>query len=99
MKHYYAVIFTSKQTKNVKGYSAMAQKMEELAKQQSGFLGIESAHEDIGITVSYWETESAILAWKQQIDHLGAQKLGREKWYAWYKIRVCSVEREYEFEK
>ncbi|MFT5215819.1 MAG: heme-degrading monooxygenase HmoA [Glaciecola sp.] len=97
-KPYYAVIFTSKLTKDNKGYSEMAQKMEDLAKAQSGFLGIDSAREDVGITASYWESLDAIKTWKQHSEHLIAQKKGRNQWYSWYNTRICKVEREYEFE-
>jgi len=96
-KPYYAVIFTSKLTKNNEGYSEMAQKMEDLAKKQNGFLGIESVREDVGITVSYWESLEAIKTWKQNSEHLIAQQKGREQWYSWYNTRICKVEREYDF--
>ena len=98
-KPYYAVIFTSTQTEDVIGYSEMANQMENLAKQQEGYLGIESARNFIGITVSYWESLDAIKQWKQNSEHLFAQQKGREQWYNWYKVRICKVEREYEFEK
>ncbi|MFC4722705.1 antibiotic biosynthesis monooxygenase family protein [Geojedonia litorea] len=96
-KPYYAVIFTSTQKENITGYAEMANKMEELAKKQPGYLGIESSRSDLGITVSYWESLEAIKNWKQQADHLEAQKQGKTKWYRWYKIRICKVEHEYEF--
>jgi heme-degrading monooxygenase HmoA len=96
-KPYYAVIFTSTQTENTKGYSEMAQKMEELAKIQEGFIGIDSAREVVGITVSYWESLDAIKNWKQQSEHLQAQLKGRNEWYSWYNVRICKVEREYDF--
>ena len=94
---YYAVIFTSQQTETIEGYDVVAQTMENLAKQQPGYLGIESARSEIGITVSYWENIEAIKNWKANLDHQMAQKLGRKQWYAWYKVRICKVEREYEF--
>ena len=96
---YYAVIFTSKQSESVEGYSEMAILMETLASKQKGFLGIESARSDIGITVSYWKDLDSIKNWKQHTDHLIAQKKGRQDWYSWYKVRICLVEREYDFEK
>ena len=96
---YYAVIFTSQQTETIEGYDEMAQTMENLAKQQPGYLGIESARSEIGITVSYWKNIEAIKNWKANLDHQMAQKLGRKQWYAWYKVRICKVEREYEFNK
>ena len=51
---YYAVIFTSRRTAGDHGYAEMSERMDELAKGQSGYLGIEAAREDLGITVSYW---------------------------------------------
>lgn len=94
---YYAVIFTSKQKEHIDGYAEMASQMENLAMQQPGYLGIESARNKIGITVSYWESLEAIKNWKQQSDHIIAQQKGRENWYSWYHVRICKVEREYEF--
>ena len=96
---YYAVIFTSLRTTIDEGYDAMADKMVELAAEQEGFLGVESARNDTGITVSYWKDLDSIRKWKQQTDHLLAQQLGRQKWYGGYKTRICFVERDYGFEK
>lgn len=96
---YYAVIFTSTRTELDDNYSEMAVKMEALAKQHLGFLGVESARNEIGITVSYWESLEAIANWKQNLDHLDAQFLGRQKWYENYIVRIAKVEKEYSFEK
>ena len=98
-KMYYAVIFTSKRTNIDEGYSEMADKMETLAKEQDGFLGVESARNDIGITVSYWKDLESIKKWKQNMEHLVAQEKGRSDWYKSYTTRICLVEREYSFEK
>jgi len=94
---YYAVIFTNLRTDVEEGYAEMAQQMEELAAKQPGYLGIESVRNGLGITVSYWDSLESIKNWKAQSDHLLAQKYGREKWYSYYKTRICKVEREYEF--
>ena len=91
---YYAVIFTSLRTDVADGYGSMADAMVELAKTQPGYLGIESAREELGITVSYWATPEDIKNWKENAHHQLAQKLGREKWYAAFKTRVCRVERD-----
>lgn len=96
---YYAVIFTSIRTEVVENYAEKAMKMEKLARQQPGFLGVESARNDIGITVSYWESLESITNWKQNLDHLDAQTLGRQKWYENYTIRIAKVEKEYSFGK
>lgn len=94
---YYAVIFTSTQTDDTEGHSEVAEKMETLAKQQRGFIGVDSARDTIGITVSYWESLDAIKNWKANTEHLLAQQKGREQWYNWYNVKICKVEREYEF--
>ena len=96
---YYAVIFTSLLTEENKGYAEMADQMEILAKSQPGYLGIESAREQVGITVSYWENMESIANWKANTDHLFAQQMGIKDWYSWYKVRICAVEREYDFTK
>ena len=94
---YYAVIFSSIRTEIDEGYGSMAEEMVQLAANQPGYLGHESAREGLGITVSYWESLDAIKNWKANTDHLLAQKYGREKWYAAYKTRIALVERDYEF--
>jgi heme-degrading monooxygenase HmoA len=94
---YFAVIFTSLRIEGDNGYEKMAERMNELAQEQPGYLGHESAREEIGITVSYWESLDAIRNWKMNTEHLIAQKKGREEWYKNYKIRICKVEREYGF--
>ena len=71
--------------------------MEDLAKEQPGYLGFESARDEIGISVSYWDSLESIARWKSQTDHLMAQEQGIKDWYSWYKVRICRVEREYEF--
>ena len=85
---YYAVIFTSTRTEGDDGYTETANRMVQLAKRQSGFLGVESAREDLGITVSYWSNLESIKNWKANAEHLDAQKSGRKKWYASFKVRI-----------
>lgn len=96
---YYAVIFTTLTTDNLDGYEEAAQRMETLAKQQPGYLGIESARNEIGITVSYWESLEAIVKWKNNIEHTEVREKGRSTWYKKYQLRICKVEREYGFEQ
>ena len=96
---YYAVIFTSNRTEGDQGYGDMAIEMENLAKSQPGFLGVESAKEAIGITVSYWENLESIVRWKEHTDHILAQIKGKTHWYEKYSVRICRVEREYHFFK
>jgi len=94
---YYAVLFTSLRTEGGRGYAHMAERMEELAAQQPGFLGVESARNagGLGITVSYWSSEEAIAAWKAQAEHKIAQEMGQRVWYSDYHLRIARVERAY----
>lgn len=96
---YYAVIFTSIRTNGDHGYELMAAAMMELAQKQAGFLSVDSAREDIGITVSYWTSLESIKNWKAQIDHTIARNRGREQWYSSYTVRICKVVNEYSFDK
>ena len=95
---YTAVIFTSLRTDDDDGYAATAERMEAMAAAQPGYLGVESAREGVGITVSYWATEADARAWKRVVEHAEAQRLGRARWYARYVVRVATVTREYGFD-
>ncbi len=92
---YYAVIFTSTRTEEDNGYNQVAARMVELAEQQPGFLGLESARQEVGITVSYWADVESIKRWKANVEHIEAQKFGRKKWYDSFKVRISLVERDY----
>jgi heme-degrading monooxygenase HmoA len=92
---YVAVVFTSLRTEGDNGYAAMSRRMNALAAEQPGYLGIESARDGLGITVSYWVDEAAAAAWKQVAEHLVAQQRGREVWYSDYRVRVAVVHRDY----
>lgn len=88
---YYAVIFTSILSDQKQGYTEMAKKMEEMAQNQAGFLGMVSARAQVGITVSYWESLEAIDAWRKNSNHRAAKVLGKKKWYASYDLKICEV--------
>jgi heme-degrading monooxygenase HmoA len=93
---YYAVIFTSIRSDNdTNEYTAMAAAMLALAEEQPGFLGVETARQGVGITVSYWRDHESIQAWRQHLDHVAAQTLGRARWYETYRVRIARVERDY----
>ena len=96
---YYAVIFSTLRTTVDDGYLETAERMEALAKEQEGYLGIESVREDLGITVSYWSSLEAITKWKNNAEHTLAREQGRAIWYKNYKLRICKVERDYDFKK
>jgi heme-degrading monooxygenase HmoA len=95
---YFAVIFSSFRTEGDRGYAEMSERMLSLAAEQPGFLGMESARDGLGITVSYWSSLDAIRAWHEHAEHRLAQRKGYREWYQSFKIRICKVEREYGFE-
>ena len=92
---YFAVIFSSQRREAHEGYAETADRMIELARQQPGFLGVESVRgaDGFGITVSYWEDEESIKAWKHHAEHAEARKRGRLEWYEHFELRVARVER------
>ena len=81
---YFAVIFSSQRIGPDAGYSAMADRMVELAATQPGYLGLETCRgeDGFGITVSYWRNEADILAWKRQAEH----SLARRQFHAFSRL-------------
>ncbi|MGB0891829.1 MAG: antibiotic biosynthesis monooxygenase family protein [Flavobacteriaceae bacterium] len=96
---YYAVIFTTLVTDDLTEYQETADRMDKLAEQQEGYLGVEFARDEVGITVSYWKDLESIAKWKNNIEHTEARNRGRAQWYKQYQLRICKVEREYGFKK
>jgi len=96
---YYAVIFTSLRTEVDEGYGSVADRMMELAAEQDGFLGVETARDEVGITVSYWRDEEYIKKWRMHMEHTEAREKGRAQWYQAFKVRIAKVERDYGFER
>jgi heme-degrading monooxygenase HmoA len=94
---YYSVTFSSKRSAVVEGYEDMAERMVQLASEQKGYLGIESARgsDGFGITVSYWASLEAILSWRTHAEHKIAQESGKTHWYQHYEVRIARVERSY----
>ena len=99
---YYAVIFASVRTESDdEGYGKAAERMAQLASAQPGYLGVDSVRgaNGVGITVSYWSSEEAIVAWRRNAEHTLVREQGRKNWYAEYELRVAKVERAYGFKR
>jgi len=97
-----AVIFIAQRTDaDEEGYGRAAQAMDALAAQQPGYLGIDSTRgaDGFGITVSYWADEASAVAWRAHADHAAIREIGRERWYAQYRLMVTRVERAYGWER
>lgn len=93
---YYAVIAPAELEEDVRGYPELAAKLVELAKQQPGFLGIESGFQrGFALAVSYWASLEAIHGWSTNSRHLIAKEKGKSVWFRKYVTRIARVERVY----
>ena len=91
---YTVVIFSNQHSgEDDVGYEKMAQRMVELAQQQPGYLGMFSTRngQGFGVTVSFWKDRESASAWKSVASHRGAQELGKQKWYAKYRLQIAEV--------
>ncbi|PZU07094.1 antibiotic biosynthesis monooxygenase [Sphingomonas sp.] len=93
-----AVIFRSlRNGLDEAGYAAAAKMMDEEARRQPGFLGIDSVRDTDGhgITISYWADEEAAIAWRNHAGHAAIRARGRAEWYENYEVIVAGVTRGY----
>lgn len=94
-----AVIFTNTRAEgDDEAYGEAAARMVDLARQQPGFVSMESVRDPAtrrGITVSYWVDEGSARAWKGVAEHVAAQEAGRERWYSDYEVVIADVTRSY----
>lgn len=94
-----AVIFTSRRTVDHEGdYARMAARMDELVREQPGFLSITSVRDPRtreGVTVASFTDEDAVRAWRQHPEHIEAQRRGIADFYEEYHVTVATVDREY----
>jgi len=97
------ILFRSKLTASAAadGYPEMADEMEDLARQMPGFVDVKAYKADDGerLTVVWWQDEETLKGWREQVRHRLAQRLGREKWYEYYKLEVAQVVRQNVFER
>ncbi len=83
----YVVIFRARVRTLDSEYSRIAAQLRELALQQFGCLEFHALNEGANeVALSYWPDEQSIRAWKSHADHVLAQQLGRERWYASYTV-------------
>ena len=99
----YAVIFEVEINENRKDeYLSIAAKLKEQLVTMEGFISIERftslVNEGKLLSLSFWETEKALIQWKKNIDHMSAQEKGRESIFKDYRIRIANVERDYTME-
>lgn len=94
----YVVIFRAVARQLDAEYSRVAAQLRELALSRFGCLEFVAVNEDgQEVALSYWPDLDSIRAWKADADHLLAQQLGRERWYAGYRVQIAQVLRDYAF--
>jgi len=92
----YAVIFCA-ETKSLDAeYAATAARLEQLAREEFGCVEFTSSTEGVReIAISYWPSLEHIEAWRKHPEHRAAQAVGKERWYAWYRVQIVEVLRTY----
>ena len=82
-------------------YFELAAQLKTILATQPGFISVERFQSLIDegklLSLSFWESEEAIMGWRVQLDHIQAQKEGKEKLFRAYRIRVVEVRRDYDF--
>ncbi|MCY0889286.1 MAG: antibiotic biosynthesis monooxygenase [Alicyclobacillaceae bacterium] len=91
---YYAVIFRYERTHlDTPEYGDMERQMLQAASSKPGFLGAEHVEQNNGgILISYWESLSAVDAWRKDSGHRMAKARGVSDWYQSFSTRICKVE-------
>ncbi len=92
----YAVIFRAHIRQLDEDYLEMARQLRQLALEKYGcteFTSVSEGGQEIAI--SYWPELDNINRWKNNLLHLTAQQLGRDKWYRDYRVEVVELIREY----
>ena len=96
---YICALFTSIRTNVNEGYEEMNNLLFNEIKNVEGSIGNVAFRDKdgFGVNVSYWKDLVSLKKWKKNQIHMKAQKLGKIKQYKEYKLRICKVEREYDF--
>ena len=92
----YAVIFRAELKELDEEYYQTAEKLKMLAINKYGcsdFISVTEGTQEISI--SYWNNMELIRKWKNDVQHLAAQSLGRKNWYQSYQVKIVEVIREY----
>lgn len=80
-------------------YLAVARSLADDLASIEGFVSIERFHSlaDASkmLSLSYWRDEAAVARWRAWDKHRAAQRLGRERLFRDYRIRVANVVRAY----
>jgi heme-degrading monooxygenase HmoA len=80
-------------------YQHWLDRMAGLAREMPGYVSSRSfvAEDGERLNLIEWNSGEALRAWATHPEHLAAQKLGRQKFYAEYHLQVCELVRESKF--
>jgi heme-degrading monooxygenase HmoA len=80
-------------------YVALAERMNEVAKTIPGYISHKGFFADDGerVTIVEFEHAEGLRAWRTNPEHVVAQRLARQKYYAEYHVQVCTLDRESKF--
>ena len=80
-------------------YLAAAARMRPLVEKIDGFISVERFESLTNpgklLSLSIWRDEAALEQWRKLPEHRAMQKLGRESYFADYRLRVAEVVRDY----
>ncbi|MBM7341338.1 antibiotic biosynthesis monooxygenase family protein [Pantoea coffeiphila] len=83
-------------------YLQLATELKPLLADIEGFISIERFQslttEGKILSLSWWQNEEAVLQWKRNVMHKAAQEEGRKSIFAFYRIRIMQLAREYSSE-
>jgi heme-degrading monooxygenase HmoA len=74
-------------------YVALVERMAAVARTIPGYISHKGFWADDGerVTIVEFEHEAGQRAWRTNAEHIAAQKLGRQKYYETYDIKVCEM--------
>lgn len=89
-------VFRNRLRPDAKAYPDMAARMSELARSMPGYISHKGfvAEDGERVTLVEFESEEAQRAWRAHPEHVAAQKMGRQSFYAEFRLQICSVLRE-----
>jgi heme-degrading monooxygenase HmoA len=99
----FLVVFRNRKRAGIEAsaYEADAARMEELARDQPGFVSFKSYAAEDGevIALSEWESEEAAMAWRRNPEHDAIQAKGQAEYYESYTLFACADPRIRRFER
>ena len=74
-------------------YVALVERMRDIAVKMPGYISHKGFWAEDGerVTIVEFESEEAQRAWRMHPEHIEAQRQGRQRFYAEYDIKVCTV--------